>query len=177
MATLSASNMDSLKLLASLDDAKIKEITDITVETLLDSAYDNKLSGKEADAQIGLATLFSIFARQASFANSMKPILKDAGISDSSINYISQKYTTSVDLIRGQPSKISVGYPKIVGCDWRLDYTVSNSEKGSVLKPIFFVKLFVEGGKSIDFTCTEEEMTSLVTSLKEASVEASRTSL
>ncbi|EAY09954.1 HCaRG protein [Trichomonas vaginalis G3] len=175
MTSLSSNNINSLKLLASLDEGRIKAITDIAIKAILNPETENELQGKEADAQIGLASLILLFARQGSVPETMKPVLRDAGIGESSINYIADQYSAKVELIRAKLATISAGYPKVVGCNWRLDYAVSNSETGSVLKPLFFVQLDLEGGSQLNFTCTEEEMTSLVSSLKEAAAEAART--
>lgn len=175
MTSLSSTNTAALKQLAGLDENRIKAITELTIKTILDPETANDLKGNEANAQIGLAALFTLFARQGSFAETMKPVLRDSGLNDSIVEFIANQYTAKVDLIRAKLATISAGYPKITGCSWRLDYAVSNSETGSVLKPLFFVHLDVEGVSSLEFTCTEEEMTSLVNSLKEAAAEAART--
>ena len=175
MSSLSPKNASLLKELASFDDNTIKAIADSCINSLIDPNYENETSGNESNAQIGLATIITLFARQASSSDSLKTALSDAGISENSVNYICSKYNEKVDIIRAKLAQVSIAYPKIVGCDWRLDYAVSNSETGSVLKPIFMVKLKTEDGNTIDFTCNEEEMTSLVTSLKEATAEAQRT--
>ena len=177
MSSLSASNTSALKLLASFGNEKITKIVDLCFACLLDPETENNLKGDEANSQIGLASIITLFARQASSADSLKPILKDSGLSETAINYICQLYNKKVDIIRSNLSKISISYPKVIGCEWRLDYSVSNSETGSVLQPLFFVQIKVEGGSSIDFTCNEEEMATLVASLKEATAEAQRTKL
>jgi len=176
-STLSSSNIDSLKILGTLGEEEVKIVVDSAIRALIHPENEEKLSEQIINAQFGIASLICIFARQSSIADALKPVLKDSGLSQNSIDYVMNAYSANVDIIRGNLANITVSYPKITGCDWRLDYSVSNSESGSVLKPIFFIKLSLEGNQSIDFTCTEEEMTALVTSLKDAVAEASRTTL
>jgi hypothetical protein len=57
-----------------------------------------------------------------------------------------------------------------------LYYTVGNSASGGVLLPGFFAKLKIEGRASIDFSCSEKEVTALVAALKDAANEAARIS-
>ena len=173
MTTLSPSN--SLSKLASFDEQTIKSIADNTFKVLLNPESDQNLSGDKADAQIGLATLIALYTRQGSATETFQATLKDSGLSDSVASYIANLYKQKVDLLRAQCANIAVVYNRIIGCDWRLDYTVSNSESGSVLLPIFFIKIKLEGGQSIDFSCSEEEMTALVATLKDAAAEAART--
>lgn len=177
MSSLSPANASALKILASFDDGKIKSIVDSCFNCLIDPNAENTATGNEANAQIGLATLITLFARQASSSDSLKTTLADAKISEASVQYICAQYNQKVDIIRGKLAQVSVAYPKIVGCDWRLDFAVSNSATGSILKPLFMIKLKTEDGNTIDFTCNEEEMTTLVNSLKEATGEAQRTKL
>ena len=174
--TLSPTNAAALKCLAKFNDDKIKKITDLTFKALNDGNFQQNLEPEESGAQIGLATLIAIMARQASTAESIAPVLKDAGFSQNSISYITTQYTAQVDILRAQLANITFTYPRIIGCNWRLDYAVSNSETGRVLEPQFFVQIDLEGGSNIKFTCNEEEMTALVASLKDAAAEASRTS-
>ena len=175
MSSISPSNSSALKILSGFDLGKIKAITEACFKCLVDPEAENPTTGEEANAQIGLAAVITVFARQGASADSLGTILRDAGISDEAVKFICNQYNSQVDIIRAKLSTVSCAYPKIVGCEWRLDYSVSNSETGSVLKPLFFVQLKVEDGTSIDFTCNEEEMTTLVNSLKEASAEAQRT--
>ena len=174
--TLSPTNAAALKSLAKFQDDRVKKITDLTFKALNDGTFQQNLEPEEAGAQIGLASLIAIMARQASTADSITPVLKDSGFSQSSISYITSQYTAQVDVIRANLANISFTYPRVVGCNWRLDYAVSNSETGRVLEPLFFVQIELEGGSNIKFTCNEEEMTALVASLKDAAAEASRTS-
>ena len=175
MTSISPTNSSALKLLASLSSDKIKSLTDTCFKCLIEPETENSASGDESTAQIGLATVITVLSRQGASADSLATILKDAGLNEESVKYITDKYNKEVDIIRAKLSTVSCAYPKVVGCEWRLDYSVSNSETGSVLKPLFFVQLKLEDGSSIDFTCNEEEMTTLVNSLKEASAEAQRT--
>lgn len=172
--TLSTQNSQSLQQLASFDDATIKKIAESTFNSLTDPNYKPTLNEKEIQAQVGLATLISIFARQGLFVDSFNSVLKDNKLSQASIQTIGDLYKQNVDLLRSQISNVAFTYPRVTGCEWRLDYSVSNSETGSVLLPCFFVKLLFEGGGCIDFACNEEEMTALVASLKDASQEAQR---
>ena len=172
-ATLSPGN--SLSKLSSLDDATAKKVADLTFQVLLDPKSENTLTGAAADAQISLATLLSIFIRQGAPAETVQSALKDAGVSDSVTSHVANLYRQNADTLRAECANIALHYNRITGCDWRLDYAVSNSESGSVLLPIFFVKLKLEGDRSIDFSCTEEEMTALVAALKDAMSEAGRT--
>ena len=172
-APLSPSN--TLSKLSALDDATAKKVADSTFQVLIDPKTENSLSGDAADAQISLATLVAIFVRQGAPAESVQGALKDAGVSDAVISHIIGLYRQHADTLRAECANVALHYNRIVGCDWRLDYAVSNSESGSVLLPIFFVKLKLEGGHSIDFSCTEEEMTALVAALKDAISEAGRT--
>ena len=174
MATpLSPSN--TLTKLGALGDAAGKKIADSTFRVLLDPKSANDLTGDEADAQISLATLIAIFVRQGAPAETLQSALKDAGVSDPVATHVVGLYRQNVDTLRAECANVALTYNRITGCDWRLDYAVSNSESGSVLLPIFFVKIKLEGDRSIDFSCTEEEMTALVAALKDAISEAGRT--
>lgn len=174
MATpLSPAN--TLKKLGAIDDATAKKIADLTFQVLLDPKVENSLTGDAADAQISLATLIAIFVRQGAPAETLHGALKDGGVSDAVATHIVGLYRQNVDTLRAECANIALAYNRITGCDWRLDYAVSNSESGSVLLPIFFVKIKLEGGRAIDFSCTEEEMTALVAALKDAISEAGRT--
>ena len=175
MTSISPTNSTALKILAKLNLDQIKQLTDSCFKCLVEPETENSATGEESTAQIGLATVITVLARQGASVDSLNTILKDAGLNDEAIKYISDKYNKEVDILRAKLSTVSCAYPKVVGCEWRLDYSVSNSETGSVLKPLFFVQLKLEDGSSIDFTCNEEEMTTLVNSLKEASAEAQRT--
>jgi hypothetical protein len=176
MTTLSPSNVSALKKLSSLADQAIASITDATFQALLDPSVVTNLPQDQANAQIGFATLLSLYVRQGATVDALQTVLKDAGISAGSIEYIANAYRQNIDLLRAKCANIALTYNRIVGCDWRLDYTVSNSESGQVFLPIFFVKLKLEGGGAIDFSCSEEEMTALVATLKDATSEAARIS-
>ena len=174
--TLSPTNAAALKALAGMGDQVIQKIADATFKTLINPEIDADLEPKECGPQVGLATLVAIMSRQGSLPESLSPILKDAGMNEKSVQYIVGLYRKHVDSIRASLANVAFTYPRIIGCDWRLDYAVSNSETGSVLQPQFFVKIKLEGDKFIDFTCNEEEMVALVASLKDAVSEAARTS-
>ncbi|KAH0794517.1 COMM domain-containing protein 3 [Histomonas meleagridis] len=174
-STLSPSNAAALKSLSKFDEKTIKKIVDLTFKSFVNQETESDLNEAESKAQIGFATLIAIFVRQASSPDSLKPILQHNGIPDASVNYILDLYKANVDLLRAKLANVGFTYPRIIGCEWRLDYNVSNSESGSILAPLFFIKLNLEGGDSINFTCNEEEMTALVAALKDASLEASRT--
>jgi hypothetical protein len=176
MTTLSPSNLSALKQLATLGEAAISRITDSTFQALLNPSIHQNLPPDQAQAQIGLATLLAIYVRQGATAETLQTILRDSGLPGGSIDYIVGGYRQNLDLLRAKCANIALTYNRVIGCDWRLDYTVSNSESGSVYLPIFFVKLKLEGGTSIDFSCSEEEMTALVATLKDAASEASRIS-
>ena len=173
--TLSPQNVSSLKQLASLSDAQIKKVAEATFKSLVDPDFHCDLSSDEAKGQIGLATLIAIYVRQGALVDTLGSTLKDNGVSQTSVQAIIELYKNNVDLLRANISKIGICYPRVIGCEWRLDYSVSNSETGPVDLPLFFVKLLLEGGTSIDFSCNEEEMTALVATLKDASQEAQRT--
>ena len=172
--TLSTQNTQSLQQLSSFDEETIKKIAQTTFQLLIDPDSQSTLTDNEIKAQQGLATLISIFARQGLYVDSFSSVLKDNGLSQNSNQYISDLYKQNIDLLRSKIANITVTYPRVVGCEWRLDYSVSNSETGSILSPCFFVKLLFEGGGSINFACNEEEMTALVASLKDATQEAQR---
>lgn len=174
--TLSTQNTESLHQLASFDDDAIKKIAEATFKSFVDPQYQSPdLNEKEAKAQIGLATLISLYVRQGTFADSLSAVLKDNGLSQTSVQIITDLYKDNVDLMRTHLSNVAFSYPRIIGCEWRLDYSVKNSETGAVLLPCFFIELKLEGGDSINFACNEEEMTALVAALKDASQEAART--
>ncbi|OHT11816.1 HCaRG protein [Tritrichomonas foetus] len=175
MSTLSPANTNSLKQLGACDEATANKIVEETFNALTNTKHQQKLNEKEAQAQVGLATLISVFARQGSQADSLTPVLRDSGISNGVITKVADLYKKNVDLIRAELANLSFTYPRVTGCEWRLDYSVSNSETGPVYLPNFFVKILLEGGNSIDFSCNEEEMTALVAALKDASQEAART--
>jgi hypothetical protein len=174
--TLSPSNASALKSLSSFPDSTIKTISDGAFAALRDPATGQTLPPDQANAQIGLATLLAIFVRQGGVTDSLQSVLKDSGVASSVVGHIVESYKQTVDVLRAKCANVALSYNRIVGCDWRLDFTVSNSESGPSLLPIFFVKLLLEGGPSIDFTCTEEEMTALVATLKDAASEAARIS-
>jgi hypothetical protein len=174
--TLSPSNASALKALGSFPEATIKAISDGTFAALRDPASRQALPADQANAQIGLATLLAIFVRQGGAADSLQTVLKDSGLSPGAVSNIVESYKQNVDVLRAKAANVALSYNRITGCDWRLDFTVSNSESGPSLLPIFFVKLQLEGGTSIDFTCSEEEMTALVATLKDAVSEAARIS-
>jgi hypothetical protein len=176
MTTLSPSNVSALKKLASLSDKAIASITDATFRALLDPSIHQDLPPDDANAQIGLATLLAVYVRHGATAEALQTVLRDAGVSAGSVEYIAAAFRQSVDLLRAKCANVALTYNRVVGCDWRLDYTVSNSESGQVLLPTFFVKLGLEWGMSIDFSCSEEEMTALVAAIKDAAGEAARIS-
>lgn len=177
MTTLSPSNASSLKSLSALSDEEVKQIVDQLFEALVHPETKQDISSELSKAEFGLATLIMIFIRQGSIVDNIQPILKDNGFSADSIKHITEKYKESADLIRARLATVAITYPRLIGCEWRLDYNVSNSETGPVLLPVFFIKLNLEGGDCINFTCNEEEMASLVSSLKEAANEAGKTTL
>jgi hypothetical protein len=176
MTTLSPSNVAALKSLASLDGTAAAALTDATFRALLDPSARQALAPDQANAQIGLATLLALYVRQGAAADALQTVLRDAGVPAGSADYIAGAYRQNVDLLRAKCANLAAPYSRVVGCDWRLDYTVANSESGAVLLPVFFVKLRLEGGASIDFSCSEEEMTALVATLKDAASEAARIS-
>jgi hypothetical protein len=176
MTTLSPSNVSALKALASFDGRTVAALTDATFQALLDPSVKQDPPPDQASAQVGLATLLALYIRQGATAEALQTVLRDAGVPAGSSDYIAGAYRQNADLLRAKCANIAAPYGRVVGCDWRLDYTVSNSESGGVLLPVFFVKLKLEGGTSIDFSCTEEEMTALVATLKDAASEAARIS-
>ena len=174
--TLSTQNSESLRQLSSFDDDTIKKIAEATFKSFTDPQYQSPdLKENEAKAQIGLATLISLYVRQGTFADSLSAVLKDNGLSQTSVQIITDLYKDNVDLMRANLSNVAFTYPRIIGCQWRHDYSVKNSETGAVFLPCFFIELKLEGGDSINFACNEEEMTALVAALKDASQEAART--
>ena len=176
-STLSSTNALMLKSLSKLGDASIKKIVDSTFSMFLHPEQNSDLSPEESNCQTGFATLIAIFTRQCSSPETLQPILHDNGFSDDIIKYIVDTYRDNADLLRAKMANVGFNYPKIVGYEWRFDYYVSNSESGSVLAPLFFIKLDLDTNESINFTCNEEEMTALVASLKDAVGEASRTTM
>ena len=116
--TLSTQNNDSLRQLASLDDATIKKIAEATFQSFIDPEYKSSdLNENEAKAQIGLATLISLYVRQGTFADSLSAVLKDNGVSQTSVQTITDLYKDKVDLMRAHLSNVAFSYPRIVGCE------------------------------------------------------------
>jgi hypothetical protein len=174
-SALGPSNQASVRQLASSDDATIKAITDGTIKVLLEQASRSHPAFDGASSHAGLATLLALNVRQGTVPESVQSTLKDLGFSAGSIAYITDAYRKNVDVLRADIANIALHYGRVIGCDWRLDYQYINSESGPVRLPIFYVKLNLEGGENIDFSCTEEELTALVASLKDAATEAAKT--
>lgn len=176
-STLSPTNASLLKALSKLGDESVRRVAASTFRAFLHPEQKSDITPEESNCQTGFATLIAIFVRQCSAPETLQPVLQDSGFSAAAITYIIDLYRDSIDLLRAKLANVSFNYPQIASYEWRLDYYVSNSESGSVLAPLFFVKLNMQSGEAINFTCNEEEMTALVAALKDAVGEANRTSM
>ena len=170
--TLSPTNAAFIKLLAKMSKDEATKVIDNTIAILTSSQEEIDLTAEESQAQIGLATLLLLNIRQGSSMETIKGTLTDFGLSEEIMAYLDGKLSSACDLIRANLSNINISNPKVVDCDWKLDYVVSNSQAGPIRQPLFFVTFKLDNGKNIEFTCNEEEMTSLVASLKAVQAEA-----
>lgn len=77
--------------------------------------------------------------------------------------------------------QVIVNAPRIVGIDWRLDYTIESSISGSERSPVYFVTLKVqdhEGDLSsirdVTFLCSSEQLQDLQTKVEDAVTQVQR---
>ena len=77
--------------------------------------------------------------------------------------------------------QVIVNAPRIVGIDWRLDYTIESSASGSERSPVYFVTLKVqdhEGDLSsirdVTFLCSSEQLQDLQTKVEDAVTQVQR---
>lgn len=176
MTSLSSINEGLLRDLARRDVSTINKIINLSFDELLS---DNKsaaieLTEEESNFQISLSTCILSCCRNSVSSDSFQELLKNYDFSDQIIGILKTKFDENIDLIRAKLSKISFSYQKIVSCDWKLDYLVSDSESGSVLKPMVLIQFITDENKKIRFTCNEEELTTFVTSLREINNEVNR---
>ena len=87
----------------------------------------------------------------------------------------SEGYASALSLIRENLRTDALGVSRIVGIDWRLDFSIDSSASGSQNEPVYFVTLNVqdvEGDVSsvrdVTFLCSAEQLQDLHKKVEDA---------
>ena len=126
-------------------------------------------------AHAGLLTLLAEAARLHADGESLQATLDDAGVGAGRAKQLVEGYASALSLIRENLRTDALGVSRIVGIDWRLDFSIDSSASGSQNEPVYFVTLNVqdvEGDVSsvrdVTFLCSAEQLQDLHKKVEDA---------
>jgi hypothetical protein len=132
-------------------------------------------------AHAGLLTLLAEAARIHADGESLRATLDDAGVGADRAGQLVEGYASAVALIRENLRTDALGVGRIVGLDWRLDFSIESSASGSQHEPVYFVTLNVqdvEGDPSsvrdVTFLCSSEQLQDLHRKVEDACEQVAR---
>ena len=192
-SSLAPATSAGLATLAGLPDKAFAQVSRCAFGALTSPAFSasdkvaRMLASGEVDAgalksaHAGLLTLLSEAARVNADSESFRTTLDDVGLKGERVGQLVGGYTDSVDLIRENLRTDTLGVPRIVGIDWRLDYSIESSASGSQHEPVYFVTLNVqdvEGDVSsvrdVTFLCSGEQLQDLHRKVEDACEQVAR---
>ena len=117
-------------------------------------------------------------AKTDSSHSALSAQLAEANLGDGRIKLVTQIYKSNVDEIQKILGNIGFKLPKIVGIDWRLDYTLRSSTVGKLNGDMYFIKLKTLSAlgvpENVEFTCNFEQLKDLLSKVQDAKKELNR---
>jgi hypothetical protein len=146
------------------------------------ASADSNIVAAVKSSHAGLMTLISEASRTSATEDSFKSVLEEAGLRSQRASALAKGYQERVSAVREQlRSNVILNAPRIVGIDWRLDYSVESSASGSQHEPVYFVTLKVqdvEGDLSsirdVTFLCSSEQLQDLHAKVEDAVTQVQR---
>ena len=117
-------------------------------------------------------------AKTDSSGSALSAQLQEAGLGDARMKLVAKKYESNVEEIQKLLGSIGFKLPKIVGIDWRLDYTLRSSKVGKLNGDMYFIKLKTLSAlgvpEDVEFTCNFEQLKDLLSKVRDAKKELNR---
>ena len=190
-SSLSPDTTDALRLLDALSEKSFTQVSRCAFGALTSISFSSDKVAKmlaSADdpasvkaAHMAVLTLLSEAARVNADKGSFQGILEDAGLSADRISGLVEGYASAVEIIRENLKTDTLGVPRIVGIDWRLDFSIESSAFGSQHQPMYFVTLNlqdVEGDatsiRDVTFLCSAEQLQDLYAKVEDACEQVAR---
>ena len=193
VSSLSPDTVTGLRTLSGLADKAFAQVSRCAFGALASgSAFSTEkvkkmLTGGAAEpsalkaAYAGLLTLLSEAARLHADSESFRSTLDDAGVSGDRAGQLVEGYGNAVALIRDNLRTDTLGVPRIVGIDWRLDFSIESSASGSQHEPVYFVTLNVQdiegeisSVRDVTFLCSAEQLQDLHKKVEDACEQVAR---
>ncbi|EKX50902.1 hypothetical protein GUITHDRAFT_103486 [Guillardia theta CCMP2712] len=108
----------------------------------------------------------------ADFKCCFRATLLDQGLTDDRADLVARIYEEEKTSLRKILARTQFTFPQLTGVTWRLDFVVKTKHVDHAIRPLFHVRFHTvkpDGSEEdIDFTCTEEELSDLHDTLKQA---------
>mmetsp|Transcript_4199 Transcript_4199/g.7671 ORF Transcript_4199/g.7671 Transcript_4199/m.7671 type:complete len:207 (-) Transcript_4199:178-798(-) len=119
-----------------------------------------------------LTTLIYEAAKTDTTPDQFSSNLEDAKVPEDRIKAITSLFSKCKGIIRRVLSRTSIGFPQLLGLEWRVDHHMRSRALDQVGQPVYLVKLRlgnVDGGESIvEMSCNHQELSDLHARLKSA---------
>ena len=143
---------------------------------------DAEVVGAVKAGHAGLMTLISEAARTNATSESVQSTLEEAGLRTSRASALAKGYQErAVDVREQLRSNAVLNAPRVVGIDWRMDYSLESSASGSQHEAVYFITLKVqdvEGDLSsirdVTFLCGSEQLQDLHAKVEDAVAQVQR---
>mmetsp|Transcript_29415 Transcript_29415/g.67472 ORF Transcript_29415/g.67472 Transcript_29415/m.67472 type:complete len:199 (+) Transcript_29415:36-632(+) len=174
---------DGLAILASLPEAAVGEICVGAADAILGVASEHAFLAEGAlrdheparvkAATAGVASALLEAARADMAPRDVRNALEDSGVPAGRASLIEKVYEEKLPALRRLLGRTRFSLPQLVGVQWRLDYVVKTKHADHVNEPFFllrFVTVQRDGQEEpLEVTCSEEQVSDLYATLKEAS--------
>lgn len=195
-SAFSKETLSGLRALAQLTDGAFQKIAQLSFGVLSDEKKQNsgastklltseKIVGQDfAKAKIAFAGLLTLLLEAAKLkvnSEAIQATLEDAGLGADRAEIIGKGHDAFVEATRVRLDYSSLGAAKIVGCDWRLDYTAVSSSVQTQNRGLYFVTLKVQEPfqgaqkiRDVTFTATPQQLQKLLETVRDATKQVER---
>ena len=166
-----------LRGLNNISTEAYSEISQFCVSSIVKGKSATSSVPSENKEALALATLLTEASKFALNDASFASFVEDIGLSDTVAKLVSETYKTYRANLIFHMQGTAIPEARVVGCDWRIDYSIRSKDAGRDNEPVVFVtiKVMQDGKlKDVDMVCSREELLSFVATLRDGCKEVDR---
>ena len=170
---LSNRALDGAKDLLKLSFDQVKRQIDSCFDYLHFCLLRKELTSELVPSSLPLCVIVTEALKQNMTDGDFKIFLTETiELSEELADYFTEQFSVKKELLRNYMQGLSVSYPEIVDCKWRLDCAVKSDTCDVIREPRYFISLTLRHNlgnlSSLTFSSSLEGLQDLVQSLRQA---------